>query len=210
MSDTARAIVAVILAGGRGERLGGALKSGLVVGGTRLLERVAGVLSGASPLLVAHGRHDPELLGLSKAMVPVADLAGEYAGPLAGVAGAIAWCVAQPAPPLFLLSVAVDTPFLPADFQPRLMASIGDHAAALAAYGAQDYPTNALWRLQAIAALPQQIVAGTAPRSLKRLAAGLDAVRVAWPATASGDPFANANTPEELAALQRRAAGGDA
>ena len=50
---------AVILAGGRGERLGGVIKSELRIGGVRLLERVAGQLADCDPILVAHGRIDP-------------------------------------------------------------------------------------------------------------------------------------------------------
>jgi molybdopterin-guanine dinucleotide biosynthesis protein A len=46
--------------------------------------------------------------------------------------------------------------------------------------------------------------AGTAPRSLRRLAAELDARACAWPETADGDPFANINTPAELAAAEAR------
>lgn len=197
-------IAGLILAGGRGERLGGALKSELVVGGRRLLERVTDRLDGCTPLLVAHGRIAPELLHLPELMVPVPDLDGDYAGPLAGFAGAMAWCVARPHPPEFLVSVAVDTPFLPPDYVDRLAAAIGGRDVAMASYGGQPYPTNALWRVARFLDLPAQVMAATAPHSLKRLAGSASAVMVEWSETATGDPFANINTPQELAAARSR------
>lgn len=199
-----RAIAGLILAGGRGERLGGAIKSELVLGGVRLLERVATRLGSCSPLLVAHGRIDPAALRLTAGMIAVPDLDGDYAGPLAGVAGAIAYLNALTSPPELLISVAVDTPLLPANFADRLVAGLGDNPAAIASYGGQPYPTNAIWRIERFRYLPAQVSARTAPRSLKSLATAAGGISVEWPTTAAGDPFANVNTPEDLAELQQR------
>lgn len=196
---------ALILAGGRGERLGGAIKSELVVGGVRLLERAQVALAGCAPMLVGHGRIDPALLRLPDAMVAVRDLDGDYAGPLAGFAGAMAYLNTLDAPPELLVSVAVDTPLLPADFVERLVSGLDDGPAALASYGGQSYPTNAIWRVARFRDLPQRVAAGTAPHSLKSLAAHAGGVVVEWPVTNAGDPFANANTPEDLAELEQRA-----
>lgn len=197
---------ALILAGGRGERLGGTIKSELLVGGVRLLDRVAGRLAGSSPLLVAHGRIDPTLLRLAGEMIPVPDLDGDYAGPLAGLAGAMAYLNSLPTPPELLVSVAVDTPFLPEDFVERLADAIGDTPAAIASYAGQPYPTNAIWRVARFRDLPERIAAGTSPRSLKSLCAQAGGISVEWPLTAAGDPFANVNTPEDMAELEHRAA----
>ena len=48
-------------------------------------------------------------------------------------------------------------------------------------------------------------MAGTAPRSLKSLSAQAGGLTVEWPVSAGGDPFANVNTPEDLAVLEQRA-----
>ena len=197
-------IAGLILAGGRGERLGGAIKSELIVGGRRLFDRVAERLVGCSPLLVAHGRMAPALLHLPEAVVPIPDIEGDYAGPLAGLAAAMAWCAEAPAPPEYLVSVAVDTPFLPADYVGRLRAAIGTHYVAMASYGGQPYPTNAIWRVARFLDLPVQVTAATAPHSLKRLAGSVSTVIVDWSETASDDPFANINTPEDLATAKNR------
>ena len=72
-------------------------------------------------------------------------------GPLAGVAGAIQWLAGRRRAPPFLLSVAVDTPFFPADFLAKALQTIGENDAVVARFAGQDYPTNALWRVSAVA-----------------------------------------------------------
>ena len=197
-------VAAVILAGGRGERLGGVIKANLTVGGTRLLERVSAALGGAESILVSSGSFEPASLDLLPGQIAIADLASDYAGPLAGLAAAADWATGQPQPPEILLLAAVDTPFLPPDYLPRL-AEAAHPAAAIASFAGQPYPTSSAWRLAAIADLPAHVRAGTAPRSLKRLAQALGAADVEFPAHAGGDPFANLNTPEDKRALERRA-----
>lgn len=197
---------ALILAGGRGERLGGVVKSELRVGGVRLLDRVAAGLADVVPVLVAHGRIDPALLGLAAGMIPVPDLEGDYAGPLAGFAGAMAYLNTQVAPPELLICVAVDTPFLPTGYVARLIEALGDGDAAIACYGGQPYPTNSIWRTARFRDLPERVVKGIAPRSLKALAAEVGGGMIEWPFTAAGDPFANVNTPDDLSEMERRAA----
>lgn len=196
-------IAAVILAGGRGERLGRVIKANLVVGGQRLLDRVAATLSGADLCLVAHGPHAPSDLGLGPDQIAVPDLDTDYAGPLAGLAGAIAWCLTQREPPDILVLAPVDTPFLPPDYLYHLTENLD--AAAVASFAGQSYPTSSAFRFEAIRDLAPAVCAGTAPRSLKRLAEVLGAATIAFPPHAGGDPFANANTPEDLVALQHRA-----
>jgi molybdopterin-guanine dinucleotide biosynthesis protein A len=197
---------AIILAGGRGERLGGVVKATLEIGGIRLLERVSAVLaSEATPLLVAHGSVQPAVLRLPDGQIAVPDLDSGYAGPLAGLAGGVAWLAANAPQVDLVVTAAVDTPFLPPGYARALLDALGpEDGAIVAGYGGQEYPTNALWRLDRIADLPGRIAAGTAPHSLKRLAHEVGARVLGWPEQ-SGDPFANANTPADLAALEARA-----
>lgn len=196
-------LAGVILAGGRGERLGGVIKADLTNGGIRLLDRVAAVLADADLLLVAQGPLD---LALPTRALGLPDLPTAYAGPLAGLAAAVDWALQQPEPPDALVLAPVDTPFLPPDYLARLIAPLSAAPAAVAAFAGQPYPTSSAWRLAPIAGLPDAVRAGTAPHSLKRLAESLAAVAVEFPPHAGGDPFANANTPEDLRALERRAA----
>lgn len=191
-------IAAVILAGGKGERLGGVNKAFLHIGGRRFIDRAVEAAQGCDPILVAVGR---EAFAIPSDTLPVLDLGGDYAGPLAGVAAAIDYLGSARADVLF--SLAVDTPLFPRDFIERALLLLDGSAAVVSAYGPQDYPTNALWRLDAIRGLADEVRKGTAPRSLKRLAETLDAVRLDYTEFAPDDPFRNANTPEDLARLRR-------
>ncbi len=187
----------VILAGGAGARLGGARKSDLRVGGRTLLHRVARALGSLeSPLLVATGP-DNSLPALPPHAVAVPDGDDMHMGPVAGLAAAVTALDSRGVRQGLLLSVAVDTPFLPTDFADRLCAGIGPAAAAVAAWQDQLYPTNALWRLENLSgALP-------GARSPRSLLSTLDAVAVNWADPV--DPFANLNTLDDLLELQRRA-----
>lgn len=192
-------VAAVILAGGKGDRLGGVNKALLEIGGRRMIDRAHDVVARHVPLLLAVGRTAFTVAGLA----PVFDLDADYGGPLAGVAAAVDALRDDPVELLF--SLAVDTPFFPADFVARAWPLLATAPAVVAAFGDQDYPTNALWRLSAIRSLPADVRAGTAPHSLKRLAAGIGATRLDYAKLVAEDPFHNANTPEDLAFLRRRA-----
>ncbi|MBN9345949.1 MAG: NTP transferase domain-containing protein [Devosia sp.] len=198
-------IAAVILAGGRGERLGGVNKALLALGDRTLLDRAIAVTRGYKTLL-AVGSARFETPG---DLEQVLDLDTGYAGPLAGVAAAVQHLADSAIDLLF--SLAVDTPLFPADFVSRARDLLHASPAVLAAYGEQDYPTNAVWRLSALSGLPDAVRNGTAPRSLKRLALGLGAARLDYAPLTDSDPFRNANTPEDLAflgrALERRDGG---
>lgn len=198
-------IAAVILAGGRGERLGGVNKALLALGDRTLLDRAIAVTRGYKTLL-AVGSARFEAPG---DLEQVLDLDTGYAGPLAGVAAAVQHLADSAIDLLF--SLAVDTPLFPADFVSRARDLLHASPAVLAAYGEQDYPTNAVWRLSALSSLPDAVRNGTAPRSLKRLALGLGAARLDYAPLTDSDPFRNANTPEDLAflgrALERRDGG---
>ena len=198
MDTSSTRIAAVILAGGRGERLGGVNKAEIVFGGERLIERVVRAVGGSDPLLVAVGStgYVPPIGR------PIPDLPGDYAGPVAGVAAAIDSMSGLSAE--WLLSLAVDTPFFPLDFVGRAIAIAGDADCILGCFGSQDYPTNALWRLEAIRTLPDSVRAGSAPRSLKRLAATLRTTRLDYAKLSADDPFLNANTPQDLKNLALR------
>ena len=196
---------AVIIAGGKGERLGGVRKADLLVGGTRLVDRVAQALGAVqSPLMIAVGPQD-DGRGARSDSIAVIDLAGPVGGPLAGLVAAVAALHERGISAGLLVSVAVDTPFLPEDFAAVLEAALGDAPAAYAAWGEQFYPPNAIWRIEALAALPEQVLHNRAPPSLRALQRELGAIAVDWSARAAANPFGNVNTVGDLVALGRMA-----
>jgi molybdopterin-guanine dinucleotide biosynthesis protein A len=192
-------IAAAILAGGKGERLGGVTKALLEIGGRTLLDRARDAIIGCDPVVLSVGRTELTADGMSS----IADLPSDYAGPLAGVAATVDALLGSDAE--LLLTLAVDTPFFPVDFIARALPMLADAPAVIAAYGPQDYPTNGLWRLGALRSLPAAVRDGSAPHSLKRLAITIGAVRLDYAEFVADDPFRNVNTPEDLAFLRRRA-----
>lgn len=187
----------VILAGGGGARLGGVRKSDLRVGGRTLLRHVVDALGPLkNPLLISTGPGIPPR-DLPPQAIPVPDHHQEHAGPVAGLAAAVGALESRGIRRGLLLSVAVDTPFLPTDYSERLVVDLGVAPAATVAWQDQLYPTNALWRIENLApALPRAV-------SPKGILAALGAVTVQW--GGSLDPFANLNTLADLVALQKRA-----
>lgn len=195
---------AVIITGGRGERLGGVRKADLRIGGVRLIDRVVRAIGPvATPLLVAVGPRGKGPVLPEAVMIP--DLSTSTGGPLAGLAAAIAALRGRGIVEGRLLSAAVDTPFLPADFAAVMLAALDGHDAAFAAWGEDFYPPNAAWDIAALADLPERIMGGGAPRSLKDLLTELGANRVDWATRSPENPFLNLNTLNDLVALGQMA-----
>lgn len=193
-------LAAAILAGGRGERLGGRNKALVDVGGRRMIDHVIASTGPVDMILVCAGPNsfpdDPDLH-------TVPDLPTSYAGPLAGVGAAVAALAANP--PDMLLTVAVDTPFFPVDFVLRASPLLDAHDVVVAAFGEQDYPTNALWRFAVLTQLPESLADGSAPHSLKRLICAMRFQRLDYSGSSKSNPFANANSEAELEALRSTA-----
>lgn len=195
---------AVILAGGQGSRLGEVRKGDLRIGGRRLLERVVETLDGVrNPVLVSTGPLKWATT-LPAGCVSVADLSGEHTGPLAGIVAALTMLARQGVDSGVLISVAVDSPLLPDDFVARLMTGVDDAPAAFAGWGTAFYPTNAAWRIEALADIASALGKTGALRSPKALQRQLGARLVDWSGVVPHDPFANVNTLADLIGLQKR------
>lgn len=197
-------IVGLILAGGSGQRLGGVRKADLRLGGQTLLQRVAERLGNLQQnLLISTGR---EAARYDRFGTCVPDLDLGLSGPLAGIVAAARHLEGRADPDTILISVAVDTPFLPEDYVTCLVdALVGGAQAVQAGWQGNGYPTNAAWRLPALAVLTRQIDAGGVG-SAKKLLRTLQAPLLDWGDSCPVDPFANLNTLEDLMALTRRAA----
>ncbi len=194
-------IFGLILAGGEGRRLGGADKALLDLAGRPLLAHVAARIAPQVAGLALSANGDPERFKDFGLPVLADGFGDARKGPLAGIAAGLDWAAAGGA--VALVTVAVDTPFLPQDLVARLMAASGGARPALASSGGRVHPTIALWP---IAARPAVAAALAADRlRLLELLRGLDPVEVAF--DADPDPFANINTTADLAAAEARAAG---
>lgn len=139
-----------ILAGGAGARLGGD-KPLRPLAGRPLIAHVAARCRGtrwvnaADPRLAAYGT-----------LVPDRPSPGQ--GPLVGVWSVL--CHAESLGVATVLTLPVDTPFLPDDLADQLAAALGDNLAVVAATPEGWHPACALWRAAAAPQLAARLTAG--------------------------------------------------
>lgn len=200
------ATVAVILAGGQGRRFGPVDKGFASLGGQPLIARVIARIAPQVTRVVVNGNGDLsrfQALGLS--VVADEPRATPATGPLVGLMSAFAALGRAGDGTSAVLSVPVDTPFLPPDLAARLAAALPAPAAAAVAFAAtasRDHPIIALWP----AAVREHVgaVFGQQPDiSLHRLMERLAGVRVVFGGEAPVDPFFNINTAADLATAER-------
>ncbi len=174
--------------------MGGADKALLTLGGRTLLERMMARLAPQVDQIMVAAGADPERIRRRYPGVIALD-DGEFAGlgPLAGILAGLR--AAEQAQVAQVLSVPVDTVFVPMDLRIRLGAapSVVDH-------GGRVHHSVAMWPRAASTRLAGFLA--TPGRHRVRDFAALIGMRLVWFADA-GDPFMNINAPEDLAAAER-------
>jgi molybdopterin-guanine dinucleotide biosynthesis protein A len=179
----------VIAAGGEARRMGGGkpLRS---LAGMRLIDRA---------LTFARRQGGPVAVAANASLpgVDVAHLPDQTPGigPISALASGMDFAAAQGCDTLLL--IGCDMPFLPDDLLPQLAAALPGHGAALPESGGRLHPMAGLWRV-AVPAVADYI--GGGGQSLWGFAERQGMVRVAWP----DGPFANINSPADLAAAEAR------
>lgn len=182
----------LILAGGRGRRMGGADKALLTLGGASLLARVIDRFAPQVARLALSANGDPARFARFGLPVLPDPLPG-FQGPLAGLLAGLDWAAAAGAEAL--VTVATDTPFLPPDLVPRLLLA-GSGGPAVAATSDGLHPTFGLWPVAVAPALCAALNSGT--RRVTDFATAQGAATAVFP-DQPFDPFLNVNTAEDLA-----------
>jgi len=188
-------VTGLILAGGKGIRMGGVDKGLQGFRGKRLVdhvyERFAPQVGGI--IINANQNHDEYR---SFGVRVVSDAIGGFAGPLAGLHAGLS-VSKRP----FLASVPCDSPFLPADLVERLYKRIDQAGAelAVAKTGEQPHPVFSLMRRTVLDHLTDFLKGGG--RKIDAWYATLSVVEVAFDDEA--EAFSNINTLEELAAFEK-------
>ena len=176
-------IPAVILAGGQGRRIGGD-KAMVRLGSRALWQHVEGRVAPQVSKLAVNG------VGAFGAREVIHDETPGL-GPLGGILAAMVW--AQGLGARRVLTVAVDTPFLPPDLVARLSYAEAPVVAARTPDGV--HGTTALWDVTLADDLRAALGNGTRKVTFWAQSVGQEEVRFS---DATPPPFFNINTPEDL------------
>jgi len=204
MSLSRDAITGLLLAGGRGMRMGGVDKGLQMLHGEPLALHVMRRLAPQTgQLLISANRHAERYVELGAPFHArvIADTLPDFPGPLAGLLAGL-----RAARTPFVLSAPCDTPGLPADLADRLVAALDAANGSIATVTTTDaqgetsiHPVFALVRTSLADDLEGFLQAGE--RKVRTWYARHRAVEVAFP---DGRAFYNINSLQELADLERR------
>ena len=183
-------VTGLILAGGKGSRMGGVDKGLQAFRGKRLVDHVYERLAPQVGGIIINANQNHEEYKTFGVRV-VSDAIGGYAGPLAGLHAGLS-VSRRP----FLASVPCDSPFLPADLIERLYHRIDETGAelAVAKTGEQPHPVFSLMRRGVLDHLTDFLKDGG--RKIDAWYATLNVVEVAF--DDESEAFSNINTREEL------------
>jgi len=186
----ANSVTGVVLAGGRGRRMGGADKGLVAIAGRPMVERVLDALRPqVGPVLISANRHLERYAAFGHSVVP--DIWPGYPGPLAGVLAALRRLETE-----FAVTVPCDAPLLPPDLVARLFEACLDSGAdgAVVHDGARRQPAFMLLRATVAPSLEDFLADGG-----RRAGAWLERLAVAD--APFGDQlraFVNVNDADEL------------
>jgi len=183
-------VTGLILAGGKGSRMGGVDKGLQSLRGKRLVDHVYERISPQVGGVIINANQNHEEYKTFGVRV-VSDAIGGFAGPLAGLHAGLS-ISKRP----FLASVPCDSPFLPADLIERLYQRIDETGAelAVAKTGEQPHPVFSLMRRGVLDHLADFLKDGG--RKIDAWYATLNVIEV--PFDDEPEAFSNINTREEL------------
>ncbi|GAB2182272.1 molybdenum cofactor guanylyltransferase MobA [Denitratisoma sp. agr-D3] len=185
------AVTGLVLAGGRGQRMGGEDKGLLSWQGrplaahalARLAPQVTGLMISANRNLDTYRRWGHPVL---------ADALGDYPGPLAGLQAGLAACDTP-----LLACIPCDTPNFPTDLVTRLRATLAHNPQALVTWATTDqgeHPVFLLCQKTLLPALVDYLTAGK--RRVRDFLLGVGGVPTHFDQESA---FANLNCPQDLA-----------
>ncbi len=196
-------IIGMILAGGRGRRMGaGRLKHLRNLGAQTLLERAVERAMPQVDVLLINSTPTPAMPCISGLQL-VPDTVPGFVGPLAGVLAGMEYVQASVPRARWLVTMAADTPWFPLDLVQRLVAQrrLDEAEIATASSAGRIHPVFALWPL-GIAEQLRQALEVEGLRKVEEFQARYRRVRVEWPVEPC-DPFFNINTLDDLARAER-------
>ena len=195
-------VLGVLLAGGQARRMGGGDKCLRPLAGRPILAHVIERIQPQLDHLVLNANGDPARFGAFD--LPVApDVIEGFAGPLAGVLTGMEWALAEMPDCPWIVTIATDTPFLPADLVAKMGAALKTDGAEMvcAASGGRAHPVFGLWPV-ALAPALRRAMLDEDIRKVDRFTSRYRLSEVDFP-TEPFDPFFNTNRPEDLEQAER-------
>ena len=189
-APTRDAIAGLILAGGRGQRLGGVDKGLQPWRGQPLVDHALARLAPQVSAVMISANRNPEAYAARGARV-LADASDDFPGPLAGILAGLR-AAATP----WLAVVPCDSPSLPLDLVDRLAGGIGDAQGAVVRRGERLEPVCCLLSTALADDLERYLAEGG--RKVEGWVAR-HAAPVLFDRAGDAAAFANINTPDDLA-----------
>ena len=198
--------LAVILAGGKGRRMGFKDKAMISLKGKTLIERSLYSLRNQTDCIAINCysyeqcKHISSNVKICKKFEFISDnlqfKSSGSIGPLAGIYEALIWTEKKYGKNSYVLTVPVDVPFLPDDLYDRLYYPFKDKklSISIAKSNGRTHPTIALWSTSIKNQLRSAIESGI--RKIDIFTAPFNKCYVEWNNTK--DPFFNINYPEDL------------
>ena len=181
-------VTGIVLAGGRGQRMGGVDKGLQPLHGKPMVQHVIERLAPQVDEIVINANQNAATYAKFGHPV-VGDEVSGFAGPLAGLHAGL-----RAASHSLVVTVPCDSPFLPADLVQRLEKKLRENQLAVAKTGEQPHPVFALVRKDVLSNLEAFLKGGG--RKIDAWYASLAFVEVQFDDEA--DAFRNINTREEL------------
>ena len=193
-------VAGIILAGGLARRMGGGDKGLMRIGGRPILDHVIDRLKPQVDALAINANGEPSRFAVYGLPV-IADSIQGAAGPLAGVLAGLDWAASQGFTEI--ITAATDTPFFPRDLTQRLKAAADQQGArlAVAASRGRHHPVFGLWPCE----LREDLRRALTEQGIRKVDewTGRHRLAVAHFEAPCGDPFFNANRPEDLAEAEQ-------
>ena len=191
-----------ILAGGKGLRMGGVDKAGLMLGEHTFLDHLLQTVQCFDRILISVGRQETDIgrsiYGSSHRGYPVIPDIHQDTGPMGALEALLKACETET-----LLIIPCDTPLLGRETIFRMYRKLDETAdAAVIRCRGKIYPTIAIYKKSILPEVEAAINSGN-----YRMKALLDRIDVQYMDTESADELQNINTPEELEALRQTIAG---
>ncbi|HBC7431138.1 TPA: molybdenum cofactor guanylyltransferase MobA [Providencia rettgeri] len=189
-----QSITGVILAGGRGSRMGGQDKGLVPLLSKPLYQYILARLSPQVGQVIINANRNQARYRESQLTV-ISDLNHDFSGPLAGMQAALHYAKTE-----WLLFVPCDVPDFPLNLAKKMFSEKGTHLACYAQDNEREHPTFALLHNSLKTRLDDYLARGD--RKLMLFMREIDAKGIIF--TSESDTFINLNTPEDSRLWERQ------